>query len=209
MSDPYSSQTRTDNNGGGQAPKSTKPGDISEQARALGRDVKTKASSLADTAAETVKTKAGEMADSAKEFATEAGEKLRATVQDQKVAGADYVGNIANIIRRTANEFEGEIPQAALYIRKAASQIDGVSLALRNRDLSELMGGVQDFARRQPTAFFGAAVLVGFAAIRFLKSSTASAQPASPQPGSAQRWAPNGGAYRPSSSSVRGTTPRM
>jgi hypothetical protein len=34
-----------------------------------------------------------------------------------------------------------------------------------------LMGEVQNIARRQPVAFFGAAVLTGFAFSRFLKSS--------------------------------------
>jgi hypothetical protein len=35
----------------------------------------------------------------------------------------------------------------------------------------ELVGEVQDFARRQPTLFFGGAVVLGFAALRFLKST--------------------------------------
>jgi hypothetical protein len=30
---------------------------------------------------------------------------------------------------------------------------------------------VQDFARRQPTLFFGGSMLMGFAALRFLKSA--------------------------------------
>jgi hypothetical protein len=33
------------------------------------------------------------------------------------------------------------------------------------------MGTMQDFARRQPVAFFGAAVLAGFAIARFAKST--------------------------------------
>ena len=33
------------------------------------------------------------------------------------------------------------------------------------------MRGVQSFARRQPTAFLGLAVLAGFGVVRFLKSS--------------------------------------
>jgi len=57
-------------------------------------------------------------------------------------------------------------------IRKAAGQLENVSDAMRNRDMSQIVGNVQDFARKQPTAFFGAAVLVGFAAVRFLKSGT-------------------------------------
>jgi hypothetical protein len=43
---------------------------------------------------------------------------------------------------------------------------------MRNRNMSEIVGNVQQFARKQPTAFFGAAVLIGFAAVRFLKSGS-------------------------------------
>ena len=82
--------------------------------------------------------------------------------------------------RRTALEFDTDIPQAGHYIRKAASQLENVSEAMRNRNMSEIVGNVQQFARKQPTAFFGAAVLIGFAAVRFLKSSSAkSASPSS------------------------------
>jgi hypothetical protein len=64
--------------------------------------------------------------------------------------------------------------------------------------MSEIVGNVQDFARKQPTAFFGAAVLIGFAAVRFLKSAPAhAAQPAGPGPSA-----------RPSSN-VGGTTAGM
>jgi hypothetical protein len=43
----------------------------------------------------------------------------------------------------------------------------------------KLVADVQGFARRQPTAFLGAAVLAGFAAVRFLKASTAGANASS------------------------------
>ena len=72
--------------------------------------------------------------------------------------------------RRAANEF-GDVPQAAQYIRLAADQIDSVSDAFRRRDLNQLVSDVQDFARRQPTAFLGMAVLAGFGVVRFLKTS--------------------------------------
>jgi hypothetical protein len=78
---------------------------------------------------------------------------------------------MAGALRRAANEF-GEVPQAAQYIRLAANQIDSVSGAFRKRDLNQLVSDVQGFARRQPTAFLGMAVLAGFAAVRFLKTST-------------------------------------
>jgi len=144
-----------------------------KQAQDLGRDLKGQASELTQKATDTVKNQADSFTATAKDVASDAGEKLRASVSEQKAAGADYVGNIANIIRRTAYEFDAEMPQAGHYIRKAAAQIENVSEAMRNKNMSEIVGNVQDFARKQPTVFFGAAVLLGFAAVRFLKSAPA------------------------------------
>jgi hypothetical protein len=145
---------------------------VAKQAKEFGRDIKGQASELTQSATEAVKNQAAQLTEQAKEVASDAGEKLRATVMEQKAAGADYVGNVANIIRRTAYEFDNDIPQAGHYIRKAAAQLENVSDAMRNRDMSEIVGNVQDFARKQPTAFFSAAVLLGFAAVRFLKSGS-------------------------------------
>ena len=151
---------------------------VVDQAKAFGRDLKDQAGDLTQNAAEAVKAQATNLTASAKDLASDAGDKLRATVTDQKAAGADYVQGIAGMVRRSASEFDTGLPQAGQYIRKAATQLETVSEAMRNKDMSEIVGNVQDFARKQPTAFFGAAVLLGFAAVRFLKSgSDAKAQP--------------------------------
>jgi hypothetical protein len=44
---------------------------------------------------------------------------------------------------------------------------------VRERSLEDLMCMVDDFARRQPAAFFGGSVVAGFLLSRFLKSSNA------------------------------------
>ena len=163
--DPNFNKSRTTNPG----QKAQEP---AKQARDFGRDIKSQASGLADSAMDAVKSQAANLTESAKDMAADAGEKLRGTLQDQKTAGADYVGNVADMIRRAASEFDSDLPQAGQYIRKAATQLDNVSEAMRNRDMSEIVGNVQQFARKQPTAFFGAAVLLGFAAVRFLKSGS-------------------------------------
>jgi len=125
------------------------------------------------------KEQAGNVAESAKDLASKAGEKLLSSVEEQKAAGADFVSGMAGSIRRAAREFDQELPQAGHYIRLAADQIDNVSDAVRKRDLNQVVSDVQGFARRQPTAFLGAAVLAGFALVRFLKTSTAGASTAS------------------------------
>jgi hypothetical protein len=144
--------------------------DFTTKARDLGRDLKNQASDAAESAVDTVKRQASDLTDSARELASGAAEKMKSAVSDQKTAGADFVSNVAETVRRASYEFDGQMPQAGHYIRKAAAQIDSVSEALRSRDLSELAQDVQDFARKQPAAFFGAAVLAGFAAVRFFKS---------------------------------------
>jgi hypothetical protein len=153
-------------------PQTSSAQGVVDQARAFGRDLKDQAGDLTQNAAEAVKTQAVNLTEYAKDLASDAGDKLRATVTDQKAAGADYVQGIAGMIRRSASEFDSGLPQAGQYIRKAASQLENVSDAMRNRDMSEIVGNVQEFARKQPTAFFGAAVLLGFAAVRFLKSGS-------------------------------------
>ena len=80
------------------------------------------------------------------------------------------------------------LPQAAHYIRQASEQMQGVADTVRQRDVRELVGEVQDFARRQPTLFFGGAVVLGFAALRFLKSTAP--KPATVKPIERVRTAP-------------------
>ena len=123
------------------------------------------------------------MAESAKDLASQAGEKLLSSVEEQKTAGADFVSGV-DAVRRAANEFDKDVPQAAQYIRLAADQIGTVSDAFR-RQISTSWSRMSG-SRRQPTAFLGAAVLAGFAAVRFLKTSTAAANASSRSTGTQQ-----------------------
>ena len=149
----------------------TTPKSVTDQAISAGRDVKDKAIGLAAASSETIKDQASEFVDAAKDVASQATDKLKQTVDSQKSAGADYVGSLAGTIRRAAKEFDGDLPIAGSYIRKAASQVEGVADTIRTGNFKDLVRGAQSFARRQPTAFLGMAVLAGFGVVRFLKSS--------------------------------------
>lgn len=105
-------------------------------------------------------------------MASKAGEKLMDTAEHQKRAGADYMTGIAEAVRRAASEFDEPVPQAAEYIRLAADQMETMSNSLRRRDMGQMLSDVQSFARRQPTAFLGISLLAGFAAMRFLRSTS-------------------------------------
>jgi hypothetical protein len=149
---------------------------VTDQALSAGRDIKDKAIGIAAASSETIKDQASEFVDAAKDVASQATDKLKQTVDGQKSAGADYVGSLADTIRRAAKEFDGDLPIAGTYIRKAASQVEGVAETIRTGNFNDLVRGAQSFARRQPTAFLGMAVLAGFGVLRFLKSSANEAE---------------------------------
>ena len=168
MSDSYNSQ------GGAAGPGAPGAAGIADQAKTLGKDLKAKAFDLTDSMTRAAKDQAGEIGAAAKDIAADATGRVQSAMNEQKAAGADYLGTIAQAVQRAAGEFQNDVPQAAQYIRQAAGHIETVAGAVRQRDMRELVGEVQEFARRQPTLFFGGAVILGFAALRFFKSSAPS-----------------------------------
>ena len=161
---------------------------VADQAVSAGRDIKDQALGLAAASSETIKNQASEFVDAAKDVASQATDKLKQTVDSQKSAGADYVGSLAGTIRRAAKEFDGDLPIAGSYIRKAASQVEGVADTIRTGNFKDLVRGTQSFARRQPTAFLGMAVLAGFGVVRFLKSSANETEVSAPHQASGDRY---------------------
>jgi uncharacterized phage infection (PIP) family protein YhgE len=145
--------------------------DMAGKAKDMVRDVKAKASDLTDGVTRLAKDNASQLGDAAMGFANTAKDKVESAMSQQKSVGADYIASIAQAAERAANEFDQDVPQAAHYIRKASEQIQGFADTVRQRDVRELVGEVQDLARRQPALFFGGAVILGFAALRFLKSA--------------------------------------
>jgi len=144
---------------------------LREQAVSTVREFKEKAADFAEASGEKLKEQASELADAAKNMASQATDKLKETVSEQKGAGAEYIGTLAETMRRAAREFDNDLPIAGRYIRKAAAQVETVSDSIKTGDFNDLIENAQTFARRQPTAFLGLAALAGFMAVRFLKSS--------------------------------------
>jgi hypothetical protein len=144
---------------------------FADQALSAGQDLSENAKDLAGNSADAFKAHASDFADAAKDVASQAAGKLKGAVNDRQSSGAEYVGTLADTMRRAAREFDTDLPIAGTYIRKAAEQVDGVSEGIRNGNLKDLVRSAQSFARRQPTAFLGIAVLAGFGVVRFLKSS--------------------------------------
>jgi hypothetical protein len=98
-------------------------------------------------------------------------EKAKELAETQKQNSAEKIGGVAAAVRHAADDLDEHLPRAAGYIHQAAESMERASTTLKEHSLDELIGSLGQFARNQPAAFFGAAVLTGFALSRLLKSS--------------------------------------
>jgi hypothetical protein len=98
------------------------------------------------------------------------GQQARQAADTAKNKGADQIAGVTRAVRQAADEISHDLPQAASYIHAAAAQMDQMSVALRERNIEEIVSSLGGFARRQPAAAFAGSLLAGFALSRFLKS---------------------------------------
>jgi hypothetical protein len=118
------------------------------------------------------KEKAAELKHKVHAATEHAKEQVRSAATHQKDAAARQMDGFAHALMAAADDLRGRGQDfAAEYVREAASGLERASSAVRERDLDEIMANVEDFARRQPVAFLGGAVVAGFGIARLMRSS--------------------------------------
>lgn len=118
------------------------------------------------------KNQARKIGQQAEEAVDRAKERVRSSATAQKDAAAERMDGFAHAIMSASDDLRaGGQEFAAGYLEQAAGGLERVSDAVRDRDLDDLIGTVEDFARRQPVAFLGGAVAAGFGLARLMKSS--------------------------------------
>lgn len=116
--------------------------------------------------AEELKGRAGSAVEAAKERA-------RAAAGEQKNSAAERVSGFAEALRHASSDLDHQGQSLVSgFVRQAADGLEDVSGAMRRNDLDDLVGGIEDFARRRPALFIGSAVLAGFGIARFIKASS-------------------------------------
>jgi hypothetical protein len=125
----------------------------------------------AESAKDTARSVAGNLRSEASSFASGATEKARSLAEDQKNAGAERLSTIASAVDRAAGDLEEASPHTARLIRQAAAKVEDLSSTLQNRSVEDLVDSARYYARRQPLAVFGGAVIAGVLLSRFLKST--------------------------------------
>jgi hypothetical protein len=102
----------------------------------------------------------------------QARKQVTASVKSQTTRGATIATVLGSTLHDAGSQLREQNEAAiATYLDQAADQIEHVGSMLENQEYGQLIGAVQEFARRQPVLFFAATVAVGVVGARFLRSS--------------------------------------
>lgn len=121
-----------------------------------------------------IREKGSELRQQAEDAAEGMRDRARSAVDQQKDAAAGRIEGVAQALRSASDDLEqrGQ-PMVAQYSRQVAEGLESMANWVSRRNIDDLVGGVEDFARQRPVAFMGGAMVAGFALARFMKSSSA------------------------------------
>ncbi len=120
--------------------------------------------------------------DQAKETAGQAyevaAEKATTKLEEQKTTLSGGLASIAGSVRSVSENLRGPDVQdgiskaTAQYSELAAKKIEGIANYFEHKDVRQMYGDLENFARRNPAVFVGGAFALGLIAARFLKSGS-------------------------------------
>jgi hypothetical protein len=95
-------------------------------------------------------------------------------VDERSTAIGQQIGSLAQDLRNVGDQLResGTAGGAAGYVDQGAELVDKLAQYLQDADSDRLIADLEHYARRQPLAIAGAALVLGFAASRFLKTSS-------------------------------------
>ena len=135
----------------------------------------------------------------AQQVASDLADKATRSAERQFAGGKEravqMIGQVAEALRHSGETLSSgtEMPMINDYLGRAASQIDGLSGYLKEKSLTDVVGDVERFARKEPVLFTSGAFLIGLLGGRLLRSSQpASGSAASASPGNGRQGAGTG-----------------
>ena len=129
-------------------------------------NIRSNAASTAASARDAVRDKAAQVAGMAKD-------RISGQYDEKKTVALNEVQHFASALRRAGENLreDGSSSIGATLLTRAAERLDSIGSSVGGKDLDTIVTDVERLARRNPAAFLGGAMLLGFAASRFLKSS--------------------------------------
>lgn len=118
-----------------------------------------------------LKHEAASIADAAREQLEQATDKAKGIAEQQKTALADQLDGVSSSLDKVAGELEDKGESSAQYVRMVADGASKLTSTVRDNNVDDILAMAEDFGRKQPVAFMGAAALLGFVASRFMVAS--------------------------------------
>jgi hypothetical protein len=143
------------------------PEELTEDNTSLVDTAKTDLADLGDE----VSQQAAALGEEAKAQVGHIAEKAKGLAAEQKDLLATQLGGFTGALDKLAVELEDSNDASALYVRMVADGAQRLTATIKDNDVDDILGIAQDFGRKQPVAFLGAAALLGFAASRFVLAS--------------------------------------
>ena len=100
-------------------------------------------------------------------------QELGASAEAGVEKGADSLSGLVKAMQIAGRELQGDSPALARNIDAAAAHLENFADSIRGRSVTDMFSSASDLARRNPTTFLAGAIIAGFAASRFLRSSHA------------------------------------
>jgi hypothetical protein len=101
---------------------------------------------------------------------------MRRQVDQRSTQAGEQASVVADTLRQTATQLrtdgDGQKVRYAQVADQAADRLERAGRYLTDADADELLGRVEDVARRQPWLIAGAGLLLGIAAARVMKASS-------------------------------------
>jgi hypothetical protein len=124
------------------------------------------AQASASAVVDTIKHEGRRLVDEAKDSAT-------SVAREQTGAAASFLEDVASAIHEGADALKTKgRSDAASFAEWTADEIGSLAGGLSRRSPADMLSEVEDLARRQPALVAGAAFLVAFGLMRFMKSSS-------------------------------------
>lgn len=137
-----------------------------------GQDDTAQESSATQQMADTAKQSADQVKQAASNATDQAKQKAMSQAATQKDQAAASLNTVSDAVNQAAQQLrQNNQTPIAQVAESAASGMSQLAEHLRNRNVNDLIGEVEDFASNQPALFLGGAFLLGVLGARFLKSS--------------------------------------
>jgi len=113
----------------------------------------------------------------AQQVVSDLADKATSSAERQFAGGKEravqLIGQLAEALRHSGQTLSSgtDMPMVNDYLGRAASQIENLSGYLQKKSLTDVVGDVEQYARREPALFTSGAFLLGLLGGRFLRSS--------------------------------------